>query len=95
MRGGWNLTVQYNSNNGWFRDDNSVESELAQAFTHFTYVISDKQQMVCDIQGVKTQFTDPQIHSVDCEFGRGDLGEKGFSKFMETHECNSICKHLL
>jgi len=87
--------VKYNSNNGWFKNDDSLESLTAQAFTHFTFAATKKQIMVTDIQGVGMEFTDPQIHSVDQSYGRGDLGQKGFQKFLESHNCNIICASVV
>lgn len=38
---------------------------MPQAFSHFTWVVSNQAVLVCDIQGVGNYFTDPQIHSLD------------------------------
>ena len=43
--------------------------EIPQAFTHFTYVHSNQELMVCDLQGVldvsqrRFELTDPVVHS--------------------------------
>eukprot|EP00755_Sulcionema_specki_P002159 Sspe_Gene.118179::Locus_110996_Transcript_1_1_Confidence_1.000_Length_795::g.118179::m.118179/K08292/EEF2K; elongation factor 2 kinase len=72
--------------------------QTAQAFSHFTFEASHHQLLVCDIQGVKGMYTDPQIHSmpgaVDTPFGDGDLGKGGISSFFRTHRCNDICKKV-
>lgn len=45
--------------------------------------------------GVNDYYTDPQIHSLDEKgFGIGNLGEVGFKKFFETHQCNAVCAYL-
>eukprot|EP01127_Copromyxa_protea_P020477 TRINITY_DN6868_c1_g1_i1.p1 TRINITY_DN6868_c1_g1~~TRINITY_DN6868_c1_g1_i1.p1 ORF type:complete len:290 (-),score=54.65 TRINITY_DN6868_c1_g1_i1:5-874(-) len=87
--------TKYNSNNGWLSEKEDFKNFIAQAFTHFSYEFSGKRSMVCDIQGVGLKFTDPQIHSVDKEFGRGDLGQEGFEQFMASHKCNEFCRAVL
>ena len=42
-----------------------TDDEVAAAFSYFSYIISDKLLVVCDIQGVGTFYTDPQIHTAD------------------------------
>eukprot|EP00397_Hematodinium_sp_SG-2012_P051272 GEMP01059995.1.p1 GENE.GEMP01059995.1~~GEMP01059995.1.p1 ORF type:complete len:412 (+),score=47.01 GEMP01059995.1:28-1263(+) len=71
------------------------ETQLPHAFTHYTYEQSGHLLCVTDLQGVKTWFTDPQIHTVDgCGFGRGNMAEEGIDKFRQTHVCTDICKAL-
>jgi elongation factor 2 kinase len=45
-----------------------------------------------------TRFSDSVIHvpdSVDGQgFGKGNLGKKGFDKFLLSHRCNAICSFL-
>jgi Mg-chelatase subunit ChlD len=73
-------------------------SEVAQAFSHFTYVYSGRKRLVCDLQGVfderlnLLQFSDPVIHyhhpgrtDRRCVHGRTDRGRKGIDMFFETH----------
>ena len=44
------------------------------------------------LQGVGDLYTDPQIHSRDGQgFGKGNMGDKGFQKFLGAHRCNAIC----
>ena len=50
--------------------------------------------MVVDIQGSGYTYTDPQLHSIEREFGRADRGTVGFDKFFATHKCNHICREL-
>lgn len=76
-----------------------------QAFTHFTYLFTNKQAMVCDLQGVFNtdtvpplfELTDPAIHYKSKRdnknvFGRTDLGREGMDLFFKTHKCNQVCK---
>ena len=64
---------------------------LAQAFSHFTYEESGCNEIVVDIQGCGTRWTDPCLHSKLCEYGRTDCGINGISKFFKTHKCNYWC----
>ena len=66
-----------------------------QAFSHFTYEKSGRTLLVCDIQGVGDLWTDPQIHSIkEDAYGKGNLGQQGIDKFLESHKCNEICRWL-
>ncbi|MES1916812.1 MAG: hypothetical protein MHM6MM_008598, partial [Cercozoa sp. M6MM] len=71
------------------------ERATPQAFSHFTFEASGRQLLICDVQGVSDLYTDPQIHSRDGRgFGKGNLGERGFRRFLATHRCNAICRYL-
>ena len=67
---------------------------LAQAFSHFTYQASGCNEIVVNIQGCGTRWTDPCLHSKKCKYGRTDCGTNGISKFFETHKCNFWCVFL-
>jgi len=83
---------KYNSNYGFVSED---ERNTPQAFAHFTYEASKRQVLICDIQGVGDLYTDPQVHSTDgTGFGKGNMGVRGFEKFLSTHQCNAICRYL-
>lgn len=81
-------------------------SDYLQAFTHFTYLFTNKKVMVCDLQGVFNddmvpptfELTDPAIHyrssRREMVFGRTDKGRKGMDLFFHTHKCTPICKSL-
>lgn len=70
-------------------------SQLAQAFSHFTYHWSRGKCIVVDIQGVGSYYTDPQIHTYDGRgFGLGNLGQRGINAFIKHHRCYRDCKHL-
>lgn len=83
---------KYTSNNGYVAKD----SDLMQAFSHFTYHFSGGDMLVTDIQGVSSSvLTDPQIHSPQTtDFGRGNLGIKGMDGFFLSHKCNAFCEEL-
>ncbi len=40
-------------------------NEIAQAFSHYSWVMSSRNLLVCDIQGVGLTWTDPQVMCVD------------------------------
>jgi len=83
---------KYNNNSGWVSDD---DRNTPGTFCHFSYVASDRELLICDIQGVGDIYTDPQIHSRDGKgFGKGNLGLEGMNNFLSTHRCNRICKFL-
>ena len=82
-------------------------TEHIQAFTHFSYLFTNRRAMVCDLQGVYNsdmtpptfELTDPAIHYKSKSgksnvFGRTDLGEDGMDLFFATHQCNKVCKMM-
>jgi len=88
-------------------NDEVKPSDYVQAFTHFTYLFTARQVMVCDIQGVYNydlspptfELTDPAIHYRSKKgrrhvFGRTDSGEAGMDKFFKTHKCNRVCRMM-
>eukprot|EP00438_Fugacium_kawagutii_P004900 Skav229213 [mRNA] locus=scaffold2439:90996:93075:+ [translate_table: standard] len=81
---------KFTSNAGHIAKD----SDLAQAYSHFTWQATAGEIMVVDIQGVENTLTDPQIHSLDDRFGRGNLSSKGMDAFFLHHRCNGICSTL-
>jgi hypothetical protein len=82
--------------------------EVAQAFSHFTYLTSKEKRLVCDLQGVYDEssntllFSDPVIHyhnprgyaSRRNVHGRTDHGKEGMNKFFDTHApyCGHLCR---
>ena len=93
------IFIKYNSNNGWklALDKGSITYEnnlLAQCFSHFSFEYSKGKLLICDLQGVGKEFTDPAIHSVEKVFGDTDVGKYGIYKFFKTHECNIFCEQL-
>jgi hypothetical protein len=82
-------------------------SEVAQAFSHFSYHATGRKRLICDLQGVydKTtntiKFTDPVIHYFNYGkqerenvHGRTDKGRKGIAMFFDTHKdcCGHLCR---
>jgi hypothetical protein len=81
--------------------------EVAQAFSHYTYLATGKKRLVCDLQGVydekrnELKLSDPVIHYYNqfrsdrrLVHGRTDRGRKGIAMFFETHKnyCGQLCR---
>ncbi|XP_075260185.1 myosin heavy chain kinase D-like [Convolutriloba macropyga] len=83
---------KFNSNSGAV----FALTESLPAFSHFTYVASDRELVVCDLQGVRNDdhyyLTDPAICSRDQLYGPTDLGTAGIANFFARHHCTAICK---
>eukprot|EP00927_Polykrikos_kofoidii_P034799 TRINITY_DN29440_c0_g1_i1.p1 TRINITY_DN29440_c0_g1~~TRINITY_DN29440_c0_g1_i1.p1 ORF type:complete len:1197 (-),score=231.02 TRINITY_DN29440_c0_g1_i1:162-3674(-) len=98
--------VKLNSNAGYVNEtDYSLHSEIAQAFSHYTFHKSDGELLVVDLQGICGEddgqglyflLTDPQVHSRGTfeRFGPGDLGEQGVRSFFQKHKCGPLCQKL-
>jgi len=80
-------------------------NDVAQAFSHFSYIYGGRKSLICDLQGVVDretkvlQFTDPVVHYHDVfkenkrgQYGRTDLGERGIQYFLKSHDCNCLCE---
>jgi Alpha-kinase family len=82
-------------------------SEVAQAFSHFTYWASGRKRLICDLQGVydekdkKLILSDPVIHYYNDfnnsspshrRYGDGNRERRGMAEFFATHECGYLCK---
>ncbi|KAM4650717.1 myosin heavy chain kinase C-like isoform 2-T3 [Discoglossus pictus] len=79
-----------------YEDFAITQRNTPQAFSHFTLVSTNHEELACDIQGVGDEYTDPQIHTIkeDPTYSDGNLGWKGIWIFQAFHKCNSICKAL-
>jgi Mg-chelatase subunit ChlD len=82
-------------------------SEVAQAFSHFTYLATGRKRLVCDLQGVFDEngrvlrLSDPVIHYYNQANGHRtrvhgdtDRGQKGMRMFFATHECGHLCRDI-
>jgi len=87
--------TKHSNNFGFVSPD---DRNTPHAFSHWTWVASGGKMLVCDIQGVGDNYTDPQIHSNaghhNFLFGRGDMGIEGVQQFFATHRCNGLCRYL-
>jgi hypothetical protein len=86
---------KFNSNTGW-ADNDTPWPRVMQALSHFSYHVSGRQFVLCDLQGgLYTNgvcLTDPVILSRNKQYGVTDLGPKGISSFFSNHTCNEYCK---
>ncbi len=97
--------TKWNNNNGAVRSTAgaTLESLVPQAFSHFTWSVTDGSVLICDLQGVwnKTDgymCTDPAMHrnetikKHDHKKARStDKGVTGIRNFFETHVCSALC----
>ena len=85
--------------------DGCKKHELALAFSHFSFHLTDGYLLVSDLQGISTSdgkgepillFTDPAIHCSKHlpRFGKSNLGAIGIDKFFAKHVCNQYCSAL-
>ena len=98
--GGSNYT-KFNSSFACIPESRDYElNVICQAFSHYTWITSGKQLLVCDLQGKRDGsgviLTDPVIHdSVSVlHHGATNLGEKGIHRFFQLHKCNDICRAM-
>eukprot|EP00798_Chlamydomonas_sp_ICE-L_P029668 gene29668-5083_t len=78
-------------------------ADLPQCSSHYTYRISQRKSLVCDLQGTLDEsvspavfeLTDPVIHHASVRrqgvYGRTDHGKKGMHTFFQSHKCNALC----
>jgi hypothetical protein len=87
---------KFNTNTGY----SSPDSELAQAFSHYTWSVSHGRVLVCDLQGWKTDkgylLTDPAIHTSDTSYlpVPTNLHLEGMIYFFQGHKCGATCQLL-
>lgn len=83
------------SNTGWTSSNSFPLVNSAQALCHFSYHHSNRNLLLCDIQGGLYHngfiISNPVIISLNKEFGPADLGKVGISNFFAHHKCNSFC----
>lgn len=99
---------KWNNNAGLVADESpdgptGICLQIPQAFSHFTYSLSEGRQLFCDCQGVWNStdgfcLTDPAKHiRVDSrrhQRARTDKGEVGMRAFFESHICSDLCRDL-
>lgn len=94
---------KFNSNTGWSKSGFALPNFLS----HWSYVVSKGNYLLCDLQGHRGSpdskqinnsnmyyvLTDPVILSKrQGQFGCADLGPPGILKWFSRHECNDLCK---
>lgn len=94
--------IKYINNDGNIVVSGSEVADKAEAFTHFTYVKSEKAIMVLDIQGTGYGLCDPEVASTkllddDSQtilFCCGNLSTQAIEQFLSEHKCNKYCALL-
>jgi hypothetical protein len=90
---------KYNNNYNYVHRDTFENQTICratpQAFSHYTYLRSNGEEIVVDLQGINDFYTDPQIHTTEgSKYGMGNLGRDGIEAFFKTHSCNNICQMI-
>jgi len=90
---------KFNTNCGYGYNKDALE---LQAFSHYTYIKSNENLIVVDLQGMKSDaywiLSDPAIQSVDSSFGITDRGVTGINDYLSlhnVHKCNKYCSIFL
>lgn len=105
--------TKFSSNNGYVRNDDDSATialevgevkltDFLQAFSHWVYVSSSNNLLVCDLQGILNsegirptfQLTDPAICSKERHYGKTDIGLNGIRNWCRTHRCSPVCRAL-
>ncbi|EFP82777.2 alphaK I9 [Puccinia graminis f. sp. tritici CRL 75-36-700-3] len=92
--------VKYSSNVNFNVNLNQIGMDeqlfwLMNAFTHWSYLHSQGQSLVCDLQGVGPILTDPQIIDLDnSRWADGNNSLKGIKQFITNHKCFTVCTSL-
>ena len=87
------------SNYGYVSKEARRVDYTLPSFMHWSWVHSTGQEMVGDLQGVRTytrgyRLTDPAIMSTSGQYGVTDTGIEGMAMFFLIHECSDICRGL-
>ncbi|KAH8796255.1 kinase-like domain-containing protein [Flagelloscypha sp. PMI_526] len=73
-------------------------SKTIAAFIHWSWGFSEREFVLCDLQGTRTFKGEQEILTLfDVIFsgtGVGDYGVDGVKKFFETHKCRALCHAL-
>jgi len=88
--------VKFNSNTQAPYD---AKAKIIQAFSHFTFELSEHEFVIVDLQGVNNydiyHISDPSIQSkIEGKYGLTDRGEEGIRDYFAVHQCNKYCKNL-
>lgn len=87
---------KWNNNAGYVSD--KIFSSTLDAFSHWTYDITDGFLIVVDLQGVDRDdryvLTDPSINCKEPRFGLTNLGSVGIEMFFKYHSCGAVCQAM-
>ncbi|CAD8188247.1 unnamed protein product [Paramecium pentaurelia] len=85
--------VKFNNNYGYINPKDDLLNNIAQLFSYYTYHISDFQYMICDVQGVGYNFTDPAINTSEGNFDETDLGQDGIGQYIISFEKDKTVRY--
>ncbi|CAD8088011.1 unnamed protein product [Paramecium primaurelia] len=85
--------VKFNNNYGYINPKDDLLNNIAQLFSYYTYHISDFQYMICDVQGVGYNFTDPAINTSEGNFDETDLGQDGIGQYIISFEKDKAVRY--
>lgn len=94
--------VKYINNDGHICEKGSEVADKAEAFSHFTYVKSEKQLEVLDLQDNGYSLYDPEVASTNLLdddqktvlFCFGNLSSEAIEQFLKQHQCKKYCSLL-
>lgn len=92
--------TKWTSNAGWVNDAEMGGGGSLLAFSHWTWVKTNGEMVVCDLQGARYDnpmiylLTDPAINSCSEKYGNTDLGQFGITTFFQSHRCTQFCRDL-
>ncbi|KAF7895266.1 hypothetical protein EAF00_007080 [Botryotinia globosa] len=85
---------KFNSPTGWVPGDDEFADPI-QALSHFSYHISKRKMLLCDLQGGGDAngytLADPFIVSAKRLYGASDLGPQCIRNFLKRHVCGLYC----
>jgi len=92
--------VKYINNNGiTCVDPSDVNAQKAQCLTHYTYIKSEQELMLLDVQGSGEDLYDPEMASTQLFddnqailYCIGNLSKIAIKNFVEDHKCNKYCQ---
>lgn len=92
--------IKWCNNYGYVSTKAREVDNILTAFMHWTWVKTGGEEMVGDIQGIKThkgeyKLTDPAIMSITNKYGPTDTGVEGMAMFFLTHKCTPRCQNLV
>lgn len=68
---------------------------ITEAFSHFSWQVSNGYLVVMDSEAITGLLTKPQIHCLNSnKFGKNNKGYEGILRFFLSHSCNKYCQHL-
>lgn len=74
-------------------------SEILDAFCHFTFHVSNRNLVVCNLKGIEEEghykLTNPTIHSHGGCYGDKDRRDVGICDFFKNHICNAVCENFM